>query len=316
MLSIISEDEAVKIIRAGEMGMCFGVRDALQIVNEVTDPTEVTIHGELVHNPRVIHQLQVAGFVQASETKRQNVTGTPRVLITAHGVSDKERMRLKSHGKELIDTTCPLVRRAHDAAMKLAAEGRHILLIGKPGHVEVQGIVEDLENYDVVPTVEAVKNYSSSRIGIVCQTTMPSCLLDEIRKQITFLNRDADIKFTDTVCHPTKRRQAAMQDLVNRVDAVVVVGGRNSNNTRRLAELCRQHDVPAFHVTAAEEIQSRWFDGFEVIGLTAGTSTLDATIDAVHNRLERLAVERSATGGVHASIPTREQPIHAACSEN
>ena len=316
MLSIISEDEAVKIIRAGEMGMCFGVRDALQIVNEVTDPTEVTIHGELVHNPRVIHQLQVAGFVQASETKRQNVTGTRRVLITAHGVSDKERMRLKSHGKELIDTTCPLVRRAHDAAMKLAAEGRHILLIGKPGHVEVQGIVEDLENYDVVPTVEAVKNYSSSRIGIVCQTTMPSCLLDEIRKQITLLNRDADIKFTDTVCHPTKRRQAAMQDLVNRVDAVVVVGGRNSNNTRRLAELCRQHDVPAFHVTAAEEIQSRWFDGFEVIGLTAGTSTLDATIDAVHNRLERLAVERSATGGVHASIPTREQPIHAACSEN
>ena len=146
MLSIISEDEAVKIIRAGEMGMCFGVRDALQIVNEVADPTEVTIHGELVHNPRVIHQLQVAGFVHASETKRQNVTGTPRVLITAHGVSDKERMRLNSHGKELIDTTCPLVRRAHDAAMKLAAEGRHILLSGKPGHVAVQGIVEDLES--------------------------------------------------------------------------------------------------------------------------------------------------------------------------
>ena len=316
MLSIISEDEAVKIIRAGEMGMCFGVRDALQIVNEVADPTEVTIHGELVHNPRVIHQLQVAGFVQASETKRQNVTGTPRVLITAHGVSDKERMRLKSHGKELIDTTCPLVRRAHDAAMKLAAEGRHILLIGKPGHVEVQGIVEDLESYDVVPSVEAVKNYSSSQIGIVCQTTMPSCLLDEIRKQIAFLNREADIKFTDTVCHPTKRRQAAMQDLVKRVDAVVVVGGRNSNNTRRLAELCRQHDVPAFHVTAAEEIESQWFDGFEVIGLTAGTSTLDATIDAVHDRLTRLAVEKSATGGVHASIPTSEQPIHAACSEN
>ena len=145
---------------------------------------------------------------------------------------------------------------------------------------------------------------------------MPSCLLDEIRKQIAFLNREADIKFTDTVCHPTKRRQAAMQDLVKRVDAVVVVGGRNSNNTRRLAELCRQHDVPAFHVTAAEEIESQWFDGFEVIGLTAGTSTLDATIDAVHDRLERFAVEKSATGGVHASLPISEQSVHAACSEN
>ena len=93
----------------------------------------------------MIHQLGVAGFVQASEVNRDEAAETPVVLITAHGVSDKERSRLNSSGKQLIDTTCPLVRRAHDAAMKLAAEGRHVLLIGKPGHVEVQGIVEDLD---------------------------------------------------------------------------------------------------------------------------------------------------------------------------
>lgn len=307
----------MKIIRATEMGMCFGVRDALQIANGVSDPAEVTIHGELVHNPRVIHQLDAAGFVQASELNREEVADTPVVLITAHGVSNKERDRLKLSGKQLIDTTCPLVRRAHDAAMRLAAEGRHVLLIGKPGHVEVQGIVEDLNSYDVVPDVHAVKKYDSRRIGIVCQTTMPSHLLDQVRKAIKVQNGEADICFVDTVCHPTKRRQTAMQELMQQVDAVVVVGGRNSNNTRRLAELCQKHDVPAFHVTCAEELDAMWFDGFEIIGLTAGTSTLDSTINAVHGRLEQLTgVSKPSVINAQATVPVvKQQHLNANCSE-
>jgi len=296
--------------------MCFGVRDALQIADQVVDPTKVTIHGELVHNPRVIHQLDVAGFVQSPEAGRNVVPETPMVLITAHGVSDKERARLNLSGKQLIDTTCPLVRRAHDAAMKLAAEGRHVLLIGKPGHVEVQGIVEDLDSYDVVANVDAVKKYGSNRIGIVCQTTMPSCLLEQIRKEIAVQNAEADICFVDTVCHPTKRRQAAMQELVQQVDAVVVVGGRNSNNTRRLAELCQEHEVPVLHITCAEELDVVWFDGFEIIGLTAGTSTLDSTINAVHDRLEQLTSGvKPIADCVKVSVSGVEQQLNADCSE-
>lgn len=280
------------------MGMCFGVRDALKMVDDVADPTKVTIHGELVHNPRVIYQLGVAGFSQSSEEKRDNTPDTPQVLITAHGISDRERVRLESSGKELIDTTCPLVRRAHDAAMQLAAEGRHVLLIGKPGHVEVQGIVEDLQSHDVVPSVEAVREYTSKMLGIVCQTTMPSSLLDEIRERISLLNGDADIRFIDTVCHPTKRRQQASLDLIQNVDAVVVVGGKNSNNTRRLAALCEQHGVPALHVECAGELNPNWFDGHEVIGLTAGTSTLDSTITAVETRLASLVVGKTDSNEV------------------
>lgn len=280
------------------MGMCFGVRAALKMVDGVADPTKVTIHGELVHNPRVIYQLGVAGFSQSSEEKRDNTPDTPQVLITAHGISDRERVRLESSGKELIDTTCPLVRRAHDAAMQLAAEGRHVLLIGKPGHVEVQGIVEDLQSHDVVPSVEAVREYTSKMLGIVCQTTMPSSLLDEIRERISLLNGDADIRFIDTVCHPTKRRQQAILDLIQNVDAVVVVGGKNSNNTRRLAALCEQHGVPALHVECAGELNPNWFDGHEVIGLTAGTSTLDSTITAVETRLASLVVGKTDSNEV------------------
>ena len=280
------------------MGMCFGVRDALKMVDDVADPTKVTIHGELVHNPRVIYQLGVAGFSQSSEEKRDNIPDTPQLLITAHGISDRERVRLESSGKELIDTTFPLVRRAHDAAMQLAAEGRHVLLIGKPGHVEVQGIVEDLQSHDVVPSVEAVREYTSKMLGIVCQTTMPSSLLDEIRERISLLNGDADIRFIDTVCHPTKRRQQAILDLIQNVDAVVVVGGKNSNNTRRLAALCEQHGVPALHVECAGELNPNWFDGHEVIGLTAGTSTLDSTITAVETRLASMVVGKTDSNEV------------------
>ncbi len=287
--------KTLQIVRADDMGMCFGVRDALQITKEVADPTKVTIHGELVHNPTVISQLGDAGFHQVSEQQRESIPSTPLVLITAHGVSQKERRRLQEGGKQLIDTTCPLVMRVHDAAMALAAKGRHVLLIGKPGHVEVQGIVEDLESCDVVPDVASVRCYEKDSLGLVCQTTMPSEIVKEVRDEVQRLNPDCDIKFVDTVCHPTKRRQRAMLDLIGRVDAVVVVGGRNSNNTRRLAELCQKHDVPSLHVTCAAEVDAAWVKkhASRSIGLTAGTSTLDATINEVHLRLQVIAAELS-----------------------
>jgi 4-hydroxy-3-methylbut-2-enyl diphosphate reductase len=292
------------------MGMCFGVRDALQITKEVSDPTQVTIHGELVHNPNVIQELNAAGFRQSAEDNRESIASTPLVLITAHGVSNRERQRLHDNGKLLIDTTCPLVRRVHDAAMQLAAEDRHVLLIGNPGHVEVLGIVEDLERCDVIASRKDVRAYESERLGIVCQTTMPSPLVADIRACIARRNPAADIRFVDTVCQPTKRRQQAMLELINCVDAVVVVGGRNSNNTRRLAELCQQHNVPALHVSCANEIDPAWFGDAQTIGLTAGTSTLDDTIDEVHKRLDQIAASKTEreSPGKYVGINQASQP--------
>ena len=286
----------MNVIRAEEMGMCFGVRDALQIAAEVEDPTQVTIHGELVHNRIVNERLAHAGFRPSDEQQRDCHTETPLVMITAHGVSDSERERLRSAGKQLIDTTCPLVRRVHDAASELQSEGRHVIVIGKKGHVEVRGIVDDLDACDVVAGVEDVRVYQSDRIGIVSQTTMPSDVVDRITREIRTQNAAADIRFVDTVCHPTKRRQSAMLNLLDRVDAVVVVGGKNSNNTRRLVELCRQHDKPAFHVQSADDLRPEWFDAYDNVGLTAGTSTLDETIDQVHDALLCLGHCQEETG--------------------
>lgn len=278
----------MKVIRAAEMGMCFGVRDALRTTEMVSDPRQVTIHGELVHNAEVSAGLAARGFRQAAETRRSALPLTPLVLITAHGISDAERRRLQAGDKQLIDTTCPLVKRVHEAAQELAADKRHVLVIGKQGHVEVQGIVEDLRSCDVIGAAGEVRCYGQPRLGVVCQTTVAPDDAAEICEQIARLNPRADIRIADTICQPTRLRQRALVDLLARVDAVVVVGGRNSNNTRQLVRLCRTQAMRVLHVERADELDSDWFSGVETVGLTAGTSTLDGTIDAVEAALERM----------------------------
>lgn len=288
----------MQVILADAFGFCFGVREALSMAERTTDPASVTVHGELVHNERVLHQLEARGFHVTSEHERQTLPKTARVMITAHGVSDRERNRLESAGLRLIDTTCPLVRRVHRAAQDLAVQGRHVILIGRPGHVETLGIVEDLQSVDVVDHIDSVRTWPQRRLGIICQSTTSPALADRICGAIRAANPEADIAYVDTICQPTRDRQDAVRRLLPRVDAVVVVGGRNSNNTRELATLCQSAGKPAFHVQSADDLDPAWFEGCRTVGLTAGTSTLDDTIEDVRQALERIipSLEREEQG--------------------
>ncbi|MDX2037206.1 MAG: 4-hydroxy-3-methylbut-2-enyl diphosphate reductase [Isosphaeraceae bacterium] len=282
----------MRVIRAEVLGMCFGVRDALKAIAKVENPEGTTIHGELVHNPVVLVDLEERGFSSTAEDRRDAIPSTPNVLITAHGISDRERKRLESAGKTLIDTTCPLVVRVHQAAKQLADDGYHVVLIGKPGHVEVRGITEDLESFTVVSSPEDVASYPHSRIGIISQSTTPESLAKAVRDAVFDRNPQADIRWVDTICLPTKEHQRALERLLDQVSAVVVVGGRNSNNTRELVRRCRERGASAWHVESADDLDDSWFDGISTVGLTAGTSTLDATIDAVHDALSRIGKPR------------------------
>lgn len=275
----------MKILKADVLGMCFGVRDALKIIANVDAPEQVTIHGELVHNEAVINDLHERGFRISAEQRRRPLPVTDTVLITAHGISETERRRLAANGKQLLDTTCPLVRRAHDAAQKLQRDGYHVLVIGRRGHVEVQGIIEDLHSFDVIEKVEEVCTYPHQRLGIMCQTTSPARHVQGIRQAVSQHNPQAEICFIDTVCLPTKEHQNALDKLLGEVEAMVVVGGKNSNNTRELVGRCRERGLPAFHIQSAADIDPHWFEGIETVGLTAGTSTLDETIEEVHEAL-------------------------------
>jgi 4-hydroxy-3-methylbut-2-enyl diphosphate reductase len=276
----------MRVIRADVLGMCFGVHDSLELIDEIGEPGSVTIHGQLVHNEIVQGRLAARGFAILEEEARKNsLPETPVVLITAHGISDRERARLESAGKAIIDTTCPLVRRVHEAAGRLRADGYHVLVIGRRGHVEVEGIIEDLEHFDVIESEEEVKTYACARLGIVCQTTTTERKVDSIRAAVAKLNPDAEIKFVDTVCLPTKEHQRALERMLDRVEAVVVVGGSRSNNTRELVTRCRQRNKPVLHVQTAADLEPAWFQPFATVGLTAGTSTLSETIDDVHRAL-------------------------------
>lgn len=275
----------MRVIRARAYGMCFGVRDALAAARGVEEPAGVAIHGELVHNPEVNEELARRGFRVEKESARGGIPATPKVLITAHGVSDAERARLVSAGKALIDTTCPLVARVHRAAQALEAQGYFVVVVGHRGHVEVLGITGDLARCAVVGSVEEAEAYPSAKIGIVYQTTTAPRDAEKIRRAIEVANPGRVIRSVETVCRPTRQRQEALLDLLQKIDLLVVVGGRHSNNTRQLLLTARARGVPGHQVERASDLEPAWFSPGLVVGLTAGTSTLDSTIDEVHRRL-------------------------------
>lgn len=278
----------MQILRADELGMCFGVRDALAVLNRIADPAAVTIHGELVHNREVLALLDRRGFHRSPEAAR-SVPATPAVVVTAHGISERERARLLAAGKRLVDTTCPLVQKAHAAAQQLAAEGRRVIVLGRRDHVEVRGVVEDLVDAVVVGSAADVATWPEQQLGVVSQTTTAVDVAEALIAAIRAANPHADVRVLDTICSPTKARIDALAALLPRIDALVVVGGRDSNNTRQLVARGRQHGVTTHHVEHARELQPEWFAGCAVVGMTAGTSTLQRTIEEVHGWLLRLA---------------------------
>lgn len=282
------------VVEARHMGMCFGVRDALNLMRSLPSPSSVTVHGELVHNPVVIEEMKNRGFDQQTEASRDQPPPRPEVLITAHGVSNKRKEELQSQGYKLHDTTCPLVRRAHKAALHYHKRGYQIILIGKRGHVEVEGLAGDLSHYHIVTTVEDVEPYSSQKLAVVNQTTTRPDLLAQFHRRIRELNPERDIELVDTTCQPTKDRQTAVAELLPRVQALVVVGGPNSNNTRQLGLRAEEQGVPWYRVASAAELKPEWFHNLRIVGLTAGTSTTDETIREVARCLRRFGQRLSA----------------------
>ena len=176
----------------------------------------------------------------------------------------------------------------HAAARELAADGRHVIVIGRPDHVEVRGITGDLQSFDVVASGADVRRWPHQKLGIVCQTTVPIQDARLLAQAIRAANPESDVRFVDTVCEPTKQRIAAVLRLLPRVDAMVVVGGKRSHNTRQLARLCEHGGVRVLHAQGVLDLVPEWFQGCVTVGLTAGTSTPDAIIDAVDAALRGL----------------------------
>lgn len=275
----------MQILRAAHLGMCFGVRDAIDLALGQSRP--ITVLGDLVHNPSVLRQLQSHGVRTVQQPAD---VATSAVLITAHGTSRKAVAELEGRGLQVVEATCPLVHAAHRAVAALVAEGFHPVIIGQRQHVEVRGLTGDLAEFDVVLTAEDVCRLAPRpRFGVAAQTTQP---IERVRGLVALLREcfpESEVRFVDTVCQPTKQRQSAAEALARQADVVIVVGGAHSNNTRELAATCGRYCARVHQVQGPEELRAEWLENAAVVGLTAGTSTPDAVIDAVEERLRVLA---------------------------
>jgi len=278
----------MKIVLAEHFGMCFGVRDAIAQAVDLAEQGPLTILGELVHNPIVRERLRAQGVAEGS-LDQSGATSGP-VMITAHGASDAKRAAWREHGFHVVDGTCPLVRHAHDQLKRLVAAGYFPVVIGKVGHVEVRGLTEDFPEARVVDLPsDILKLPRRDRYGVISQTTQPIDRVRALVAEIERLHPTSEVRYVDTVCKPTKDRQSALRKLIGAADAVVVVGGRGSNNTRQLVEACRAAGRRAFHIERPNELQPEWFDKTDIVGLTAGTSTMRDTLEAVFNRLQEIS---------------------------
>lgn len=277
----------MKILKAEHLGMCFGVRDAISLAMKEADEQPLTILGDLVHNETVLASLRENGIQIAAHA---NAIRTERVMITAHGTSQKSLNHLKARNHTVLEATCPLVHFAHRSLAKLAHAGFHPIIIGKADHVEVRGMTGDLKEYDVVLSEADIEKLPErSRFGIVSQTTQP---IEKVRHLVDLIRRrfpQSEVRFTDTVCQPTKQRQTAAVELARRCDVVVVIGGANSNNTHELVRTCEQFCERVIHIQTVADLHEVRFSENATVGITAGTSTPDSTIQEVEARLHELA---------------------------
>jgi 4-hydroxy-3-methylbut-2-enyl diphosphate reductase len=211
-------------------------------------------------------------------------------MVTAHGASERDIAKTRALGLNVLEATCPLVKFAHRAVANLVKEGFHPIIIGKRDHVEVRGLTGDLAEFDVVLSEDDISQLRERpRFGVASQTTQP---IEKVRRLVQLLRErfpKSEIRFVDTVCRPTKQRQNSAVELARRSDVVIVIGGARSNNTRELVATCGKFCARVHHVQTADDLREEWFSEVETVGITAGTSTPDAVIDAVELRLRNLA---------------------------
>lgn len=268
--------------------MCFGVRDALKATEEVAHHEPTTVLGQLVHNPVVSERLENLG-VEIGDLSVEDSSATSRVVITAHGASDRDRERWSSNGFSITDTTCPLVHKAHQSLAQLVANDYFPIVIGKPDHVEVRGLTGDFPEAVVLLDEKGIATIPKrEKLGIISQTTQP---IEKVKALVNAIEKaypEAEVRFVDTVCQPTKNRQTALKRLCAESEIIIVVGGHNSNNTSQLVRTTRSYGVTAYHVATPDELNREWFVDVARVGITAGTSTLKETVYEIRDAIEQM----------------------------
>ena len=281
----------MKIEKAGKTGFCFGVRRAIDILEKVArERGGVETLGAVVHNQQVLQSLSEIGVrtVRNLDDIKGDVVAT-----SSHGISPQVEEEIRTRHIDIINTTCPFVRRAQVAARRLAESGFYVIIYGDADHPEVRGILGWAMGKGIAIPDEkfiATLDRLPRRLGILSQTTQVPAHFTEFAKNVigAALAKDSEIRIIDTICHDIRQRQAAALELAGKVELMLVIGGRSSANTNRLAELCSTV-AKTYLVETAEEIKSAWLKGKKSIGVTAGASTAEQAVTEALTKLKAMS---------------------------
>jgi (E)-4-hydroxy-3-methyl-but-2-enyl pyrophosphate reductase len=279
----------MEILLAKDMGFCWGVRRAIDIMEHAADQYgEIISVGPMVHNPQVVAELEEKGvrLGQPQDASRP-------VAITAHGVGPQVLQDVHATGAEVIDGTCPIVTRSQRWARRMAEQGFSVLVFGDPDHREVRGVIAWAGDKAIpIRDGEPLPDPFPNRVALISQTTQtPERFARFVAQVMTeHVNDITEMRLINTLCHVTSNQQAAARELAQECDMILVVGGRASANTRHLLEVVQGEGVRAYHIETADEIEPDWLRGVDRLGVTAGASTPDSAVEAVVERARQLAV--------------------------
>lgn len=275
----------MEITVAKTAGFCFGVKRALELVRESLKSTDSPIYslGPLIHNPAVVKDLGNQGLQLVNQINEIDIG---RVVIRSHGVGPGIYKYAAEKGLEVIDATCPFVKNVHELALILKREGYQVIIIGESDHAEVRGVLETLSGDALVLSKpeDLTGQKIGLKVGIISQTTQDVARFQGLVAAI--IRETKECRVFNTICLATAERQQEAAELSRQVDLMIVVGGKNSANTNRLAEISSGYGTPTYQVEKADEIKAEWFDHIEKVGITAGASTPDEHITAVVNRIK------------------------------
>ncbi|MBI5376100.1 MAG: 4-hydroxy-3-methylbut-2-enyl diphosphate reductase [Candidatus Schekmanbacteria bacterium] len=284
---------ALIIKRAKFLGFCEGVKRAIDLTEQALSnqslkkqKSNITVVGELIHNKQVVSELQNRGLQIVSSVEEVKPGST--LIVRSHGMPKAHIDKAKKKGIEIIDATCVKVKRLHNITRILVEQGYDVVLVGDHNHAEVEAIVESVQdNITVVSTPEELKDKKfSKKIGVIAQTTQSEQNFIDVVTNLLKISRE--MKIYNTICNASILRQNAAASLSREVDLMVVIGGKHSANTNRLAEICRKN-VETIHIETGDEILPENIKGKKSIGITAGASTPSWIVDKVEEKIRKLS---------------------------
>ena len=279
----------MKVTKAKTAGFCFGVKRAVDTVYEqlekASESTTIYTYGPIIHNEEVVKDMKQKGIIVLQSEAELDALTEGTVIIRSHGVEKAIYDKLNAKGIKIVDATCPFVKRIHKIVQKESEEGRQIVIIGNAGHPEVEGImgwakgpafvVESAEEIEKIPLKQ------DSTLCIVSQTTFNYKKFKELVE--IFEKKGYNIIVVNTICNATEERQTEARDIASKVDAMIIIGGRHSSNTRKLYEICREQCPATYFIQTLDDLHLDLPKAASLVGITAGASTPNNIIEEVQN---------------------------------